>query len=69
MRSRVVNLEAIRQNTLCEHKCPCGVEMIGNEPDLEAWLLQHLTLSNIHRNWQLEVEMERLEIQIMLEGD
>jgi hypothetical protein len=65
--------ETIRQMTACRHKCPCGVEMVGNEPHLEAWLNQHLTLSKIHKDWQINTEMHKLEVEVMidnfLEGD
>jgi hypothetical protein len=65
--------QTIRQMTACRHKCPCGVEMVGNEPHLETWLNQHLTLSKIHKDWQIKTEMHKLEVEVMidnfLEGD
>jgi hypothetical protein len=65
--------ETIRQMTACRHQCPCGVEMVGNEPHLEAWLNQHLTLSKIHKDWQIKTEMHKLDVEVMidnfLEGD
>jgi len=59
--------ETIRQLTACRHQCPCGVEMVGNEPHLETWLYQHLTLSKIHKDWQMKMDMDRLEVQVMID--
>jgi hypothetical protein len=59
--------ETIRQMTACKHKCPCGIEMVGNEPHLEAWLNQHLQLSKIHKEWQMKLDMDRLEVQVMID--
>lgn len=56
----------IRWNTKCKHKCACGVEMVGIEPDLEAWLFQHLTMSKIHKNWAEEWEMMKLKADMEL---
>jgi hypothetical protein len=73
MKRKYRSSETIRQMTACRHKCPCGVEMVGNEPHLEAWLNQHLTLSKIHKDWQINTEMHKLEVEVMidnfLEGD
>jgi hypothetical protein len=59
--------ETIRQMTACRHLCPCGVEMVGNEPHLEAWLNQHLRLSKIHQRWQDEIAMNTLEAQVQID--
>jgi hypothetical protein len=59
--------ESVRWNTKCVHKCPCGVEMVGIEPDLEGWLHQHLYWSKIHKQWALKMEMDLLEVQVMID--
>ena len=73
MKRKYRSPETIRQMTACRHQCPCGIEMVGNEPHLEAWLNQHLTLSKIHKDWQIKTEMHKLEVEVMidnfLEGD
>jgi hypothetical protein len=57
-----------RWNIPCKHKCPCGVEMVGTEPDLETWLNQHLIFSQIHKNWVEEFEMTKLQIEFQVDG-
>lgn len=59
--------EKVRWNTSCAHKCPCGVEMVGIEPDLESWLFQHLYWSKIHKLWQHQIDMDLLETQVMID--
>ena len=59
--------QSIRWNTQCKHKCACGVEMVGIEPDLESWLFQHLTMSKIHRDWYEEFQMIKLKTEMAVD--
>ena len=55
----------IRWTTQCKHTCPCGVEMIGIEPDLESWLYQHLLFSGIHKAWVEKYDYLQLDAEVM----